>query len=414
MNFVFLFAVALTAPAQPACPIGVATIDITPGYPVRMYGYASRKTESEGVAGRLYAKAMAVGSDAGDGPAVLLTVDCGAVPRDLKNAVYTRLARKAKIKPERFVLANAHNHSGPNLKGASTLPPEHRDRLVRYGRELEANLAKVALEALASRRPCRLAWAEGQVGFAANRRVLKDGKWAGFGAVPGGAVDHSLPLLRVTDTEGKLVAIVVNYACHATTLRSDFKKIHGDWVGCAQACIEADFPGAVALICIGCGADADPCPHGTAELAAQHGRALANEVKRLLGKPLTPISPELSARMATLTVPYTNATKSDEQPPFNYPLVTWRFGNDLAMVFLTGEVVADFSLRLKRERAGTRLWISAYAHEVPCYIVSERLLEEGGYEVRNSVSARVTGGKPEQLTPTMESRIVKQVLALLK
>jgi hypothetical protein len=30
-------------------PVGVAKIDVTPDYPVRLPGYASRKTESEGI-----------------------------------------------------------------------------------------------------------------------------------------------------------------------------------------------------------------------------------------------------------------------------------------------------------------------------------------------------------------------------
>ena len=52
--------------------------------------------------------------------------------------------------------------------------------------------------------PGRLAWGQGSVGFAANRRVLKKGKWVDFGVNPNGPVDHSLPVLRVTDPAGKV------------------------------------------------------------------------------------------------------------------------------------------------------------------------------------------------------------------
>ena len=72
-----------SAMAAEPVPVGVAKVDITPETPVRMYGYASRTTESEGVAGRLHAAALAIGSDSGEGPAVLLTVDCGAVPVEI-------------------------------------------------------------------------------------------------------------------------------------------------------------------------------------------------------------------------------------------------------------------------------------------------------------------------------------------
>jgi len=72
-------------------------------------------------------------------------------------------------------------------------------------------LVDVVLRALEARRPGRLAFAQGSVGFAANRRVLKDGKWSGFGAVPDGAVDHSLPLLKVTREDGTILALVAGY-----------------------------------------------------------------------------------------------------------------------------------------------------------------------------------------------------------
>ena len=62
------------------------------------------------------------------------------------------------------------------------------------------------------------------------------------------------PLLVVTDSDGQLRAVLVNYACHATTVKS--YGVHGDWPGSAQLAIEAKHPGVVAMISIGCGADA--------------------------------------------------------------------------------------------------------------------------------------------------------------
>ena len=50
------------------------------------------KTESEGIAGHLKAKALAIGGEKGNELAVLLTVDCGAVPADLREEVFRRVA----------------------------------------------------------------------------------------------------------------------------------------------------------------------------------------------------------------------------------------------------------------------------------------------------------------------------------
>jgi len=418
-------------------PVGVAKVDITPETPVRMYGYGARKIESEGIAGRLKATALAIGGEAGDGPAVLLCVDCGAVPADIRQEVFQRIHARAGVKPERFMLCNSHNHSGPDLKGMDSMSGDEHEHLAAYARQLTDRLEQVVSEALASRKPGRLDWTKGSVGFAANRRVLKDGKWSGFGAVPEAPADHSLPLMRVTDVDGSLLAVVVNYACHCTTLRGNFKQIHGDWAGCAQEYIEADHPGAMALITIGCGADADPCPHGTVELCEKHGRELADEVNRLLQGPLTPIDPKLTARLEPLEIPYQKvppiedlkelAKKSypaerllkrlerGEKPPTtkSYHVATWVFGDDLAMVFLSDEVVVDYALRMKRELDGRRLWITAYTNDVSTYVVSKRLIEEGGYEVRNSLSSKISYGKPDQVQPAMEDRIINQVRSLL-
>lgn len=418
-------------------PVGVAKVDITPEQPVRMYGYASRKTESEGIAGRLNAKALAIGGEQGNELAVLLTVDCGAVPADLREEVFRRVQAQTSLKPERFMLCNSHNHSGPNLKGMATMSGVEHEHLSTYAQQLSDRLEKVVLEAVAARQPGRLSWTRGSVGFAANRRVLTDGKWTGFGAVPGAPVDHSLPLLRVTDAKDHLVAVVVNYACHCTTLRGNFKQIHGDWAACAQEYIETDHPGAVALVTIGCGADSDPCPHSTVELCEQHGRALADEVNRLLEGEFKTVGPTLVARSRPLEVAYQEPPSLEElgeragrswaldslkgqlergeKPPTSRTLqiATWVFGDDLAMVFLSDEIVVDYALRMKREMGGGRLWINAYTNDVSCYVASERVLKEGGYEARNSLSSKISYGVPESVQPSIEDRILERVRSLL-
>jgi neutral ceramidase len=437
IHVVFAWGHPLAAAKAEWVPIGVAKIEITPETPVRMYGYAARTTESEGIAGRLYAAAMAIGGDDGEGPAVLLTVDCGAVPRELTESVLQRIQSTHRLKPERFQLSHSHNHSGPNLRWQSGIEGQQRQRLVQYAERLTDRLEQVVRNALDSRQPARLAWTQGSVDFAANRRVLKDGKWAGFGAVAEGAVDHSLPLLCVTDAEGNRLAVVVNYACHATTLRGNFRQIHGDWVTCAQEAIQTDFPGTIAMVTIGCGADADPHPHGTVLLCEQHGRAVADEVKRLLDGPLRPVSGAITARETTLEIPFqplpsdeelqhlaktSSAVKRlisqqqrGEQPPDSrsFHIAAWTFGDDLAMVFFSDEVVVDYALRLKREFDADRLWVTAYAGDVAGYIVSKRLLSEGGYEVNNSLSHTVTYGQPQRLRPAMEDRVMQALHTLL-
>ena len=94
----------------------------------------------------------------------------------------------------------------------------------------------------------------------------------------------------------------------------------------------------------------------------------------------------------------------------DYRVATWAFGRDLAMVFLPGEVVIDYTLRLKRELDADRLWVTAYANDVPCYIPSKRILKEGGYEADSSM---ISYAQPTRFTPAVEDRIVATAKALL-
>jgi neutral ceramidase len=97
----------------------------------------------------------------------------------------------------------------------------------------------------------------------------------------------------------------------------------------------------------------------------------------------------------------------DELP---YLVQTWNFGRELAMVFLPGEVVVDYSLRLKHEYDARRLWINAYANDVPCYIPSKRIWREGGYE---GGDAMIYYDRPTRLSEGTEELIVAAVHKLL-
>ena len=58
----------LYVPRSPPVKLGVAQVDITPDYPVRLSGFGFRRTESEGITHRIWAKALAI-DDQVNGPA---------------------------------------------------------------------------------------------------------------------------------------------------------------------------------------------------------------------------------------------------------------------------------------------------------------------------------------------------------
>ena len=406
---------------------GAASVDITPDYPVRLSGYGGRREPNTGISQRIFAKALVIGSDE-EGPALLVTVDNVGVPGSMRDEVLHRLTAKTKVIGDRFAICSSHTHCAPMLIGilpnlfGMDIPAEHLPAIERYTRELTDNIEKVALAALADRQPATLAWGVGEVGFAANRRSF-----------PLKPVDHDLPVLRVTGTDSRVRAIFTSYACHCTTIGVD--EIHGDWAGVAQEALQREFPGAIALTAIGCGADQNPNPRRTMELVKQYGEDLGAEAKRVVQGQMKPVNGPMTCQAKQIELAFDtlptreewqtlaadpkaavayhakkNLARLDrgEKIPTHLPYLVqrWSFGDDLAMVFLPGEITVDYSLRIKREFDRSRLWVNGYSNDVPCYVPSRRVLDEGGYE---GAGAMVYYDRPTRFAPDVEERIMGAV-----
>lgn len=420
---------------------GVATRVITPPEPMWMAGYASRTKPAEGKVHDLYAKALALEASDG-GRLVLVTTDLVGLPRDLTVKVAEAVEKKTGLKRERLMFTCSHTHCGPvtrdNLADMYAMPEDEAKKIGPYTDKLGGWLIDVVAAAVADLEPARVSAGKGTARFAVNRREPTDkGIINGFN--PKGPVDHDVPVLKVESPDGKLRAVVMGYACHNTTM--SFLQWSGDYAGFAQVYLEAKHPGATALFWAGCGADANPLPRGKIELCEKYGRELADAVEAVLGK-TTPVKPSVAARYETISLPLEappgkekwaadllskqHAVKkraqrmlktleaggkiSTEYP--HYPVQVWRLGDDLVWVALGGEVVVDYSLRLKKELGDKQtLWVTAYANDVMAYIPSVRVLKEGGYEADSSM---IYYGMPGKWAPPTEERIVTKVHELVR
>lgn len=442
--FAFLFiSISLFAqqprPGDALMDVGVARIDITPEMPVRLAGYGARvKEEATKVMHRLEAKAMAFGSDA-QNPSVFITIDLLGISDRITSVVREELAARAGIRPEQLAICASHTHGGPEIGssinilsyregpfGDSMLALEHLIHIAQYTESLKKKLVTVSLEALKNRQPSLVAWGQGQASFAANRRTK------------GGPIDVALPVIRVTDPAGKLRSVLVSYACHGTTLEG-INEINGDWISEAQLQIEARHPGVIAMVAVGCGADANPRPRGEIEHMKKHGEEIAVNVDKLVKGQLEPLTTPPVGKMKWVDLPFAkiptveeliNTTQTDKGlrafyarisldriqrgdpifPYVRYPVQVWSFGNAMAMVNLAGEVVVDYALRLKHELGAEHLWVNGYTNDVPCYIASRRVIREGGYEADYSM---LCYDKPGPFVEEVEDIVVSAVHELI-
>jgi neutral ceramidase len=424
---------------------GVATANITPEKPMWMAGYAARTRPAEGKMTELWAKALAL-EDASGKRAVLVTLDLVGIDKGLSDAIRDELKAKHQLDRSQIAINCSHTHSGPVV--ARNLRPMHfyaldadqQAQVKEYAEKLQASVVEIVGKALASLAPVELSWASGTATFAVNRRNNKADEVPGLRAAGKlvGPQDHDVPVLAVKSADGKLLAVAFGYACHATVL--DGYAWSGDYPGFAQIELEKAHPDCVAMFWAGCGADQNPLPRRQVELAEQYGRDLAAAVGKVLDGPLAKVESKLATSYAEIDLPLAPLPTKDDlvaqtkdvnkyivmraqmlledmaagkplSPTYPYPVQSWKLGSEMTWLFLGGEVVVDFPLRLKGELAGTKTWVAGYTNDVMAYIPSRRVLLEGGYE---GGGAMVYYGLPTVWAPEVEAKIVAEALRQVK
>ena len=417
---------------------GAAAVNITPRQPMWMSGYGARDRPAEGKLTELWAKALALQDP--DGKRLLLvTLDLVGIDRKTSRDICAELTERFGLPRRSIALSTTHTHSGPvvgeNLRAMYQLDARGWALVDRYTQRLEKAVVQVAGEALEKLAPARLHWTVGRAHFAVNRRNNAESEVPQLRRGGGlrGPVDHDVPVLVVKGTDGDYRAILCGYACHATVLSG--YQWSGDWPGYAQIELQQRFPGAVAMVWAGCGADQNPLPRRDVELAKEYGRQIAEAVGEALKKPLEPIAGSAAARYAEIPLPLSDVPTREElksqiqqgnrfevgrarllldklnrtgalASTYPYPVQSWRLGDGPLIVFLGGEVVVDYALRLKMELGAGKTWVVAYSNDVMAYIPSLRVLREGGYE---GGGAMVYYGLPSPWTEQVEQRVIGEV-----
>jgi hypothetical protein len=316
------------------------------------------------------------------------------------------------------------------------LPPEEEKKLARYITWLEERLAELVGSAIADLKPARLSVSRSSADFGFNRRLPTANGFVNSQNVDG-MTDREVPVLRVTDSQGALRAILFGYACHNTTLA--FQQYCGDYAGFAQQYLEENHPGARAMFVMGCGGDQNPYPRHV-EYCMQHGRALAEAVEqalrseqRVVRGPLRlafdvatlelqplPAKHELQSQAQTASGHHQRKAKylldkleADDRIDLvqTCPLHVARFGNDLLLIAISGETVVDYSLACKQEFAGPFVWVAGYCDDVFAYLPSLRVLREGGYEGRDGIVHQLV---PTPFADNVEERVMGAIRRLVR
>lgn len=423
---------------------GASRVDITPKKSIWLSGYGNRNKPSTGVLHQLWAKALAI-RDERKGTFVIVSTDLIGLPRQITDTVSARLQKEYGVDRANILYNSSHTHTGPfvrsNLVTMFSFTPEVQTAVEDYGRELSDSLYNAVGSALAHMEAVDVTYGTGTAGFAVNRRVRNPDGTYKIGVNPTGPVDHSVPVLKVVSKRsGKTISVVAMYTCHNTTLTGEFYELSGDYAGFAQIEMENANPGAVGMFLLMCGADQNPNPRSSLDLAKQHGKSLAEAAQKVLDDPkaMRPVEGPITAAFEQTKLRFAMHTretfekelkstipaavrrakfmlaKYDEGAPVRtlpYPVQAVSFGKSLTLIALGGEVVIDYSLRAKREFPKTNLVVLGYSNDVPCYIPSLRVLKEGGYEANDSM---IYYGQPGPFAEDVEETIFESIRRVMK
>jgi hypothetical protein len=430
---------------------GTSKVKITPPKLGWMTGYGSRNKPADGVEQDLWVRALALRDPAGQ-RAVMVAADILGFPPALNREIRGAASRLGLGEAD-LMLTASHTHAGPAVTERPSreifhgLGPEESKGIDEYMAWLRERVLEAVAAALQDLAPAELGFARGSARVGMNRRLRQANGSYRIADNPEGPVDPDVPVLRVTRA-GRPPAVVFTYACHCTTLGGDFYRYHGDWSGVAcQKLEEGMGPGSVALFATGCGADLNPSPRGKLEMAVRHGETMAAVVGGAAGSGLERVVGALETAYRTLDLPLEKAPPRDllekgltstnvyrkrhsqemlklldaGKLPASVPLPLqrWSLGG-LTIVAIGGETCVEYALRIKHELGPSRTWVVGYANEVPCYIPSEKVLAEGGYEAgwdlefgRTLAAGSIMYyGWPVPFAPGIEDRILDAVRAL--
>lgn len=271
---------------------GLGRAQITPpkGIYHRMWG-AARHDRAAGVHRPLQADVLLL-APIDHGPLLVRAhLDLVGLAASQHEELRRALAEAAGVPLERVVLTYSHTHSAgffvPDrvaLPGGELIPP--------YLRQLRLKLQEACAQALYAMQETVITYAAGQCGMAADRDCWDAaGNLYVCGFNPRGTPDQTVVVGRFADASGRLLATLVNYGCHPTTLAWENDLISPDYPGALRETIEKA-TGAPCTFALGACGDLGPRDGfvGDPEVADRNGRQLAHAALSVLegmGPPAT-------------------------------------------------------------------------------------------------------------------------------
>ncbi|MHB9028518.1 MAG: neutral/alkaline non-lysosomal ceramidase N-terminal domain-containing protein [Candidatus Latescibacterota bacterium] len=414
---------------------GVCRVDITPPADCTLAGFPARDHRAEGIHDPLYATALAMTRQGKT--AVIVALDLIALSQKHIDYLWGTLAKTRGLQPAQILLNCSHTHAGP-VTGISEFDMSMNDHCPYQGDPeylgtLRENILRAITGALDSMEPAEAYCGLGETHIGISRRASNKDVYRGaasgdFGIYanypnPGREIDRTCPVLLLKNGKGAPLALVFGAPCHPTTMSFDNYLVSAEYPGVTRQELEKHLDGAPALFLQGIGGDVKPrrialetkFRSGSYEDVTAVGKELAADVLRIMENGLEPLETALRYSLRRIPVPletgwdeqtYRRLT-GDGEPGYRRNWARWWLGKiargetipssvDLTLSLLelspslrfagiSGELLTEMGLRIKRHfAAGTTLPLG-YTNGVVAYIPDSGVLEEGGYEAVESI-----------------------------
>jgi neutral ceramidase len=404
---------SLGLPAQQPAPTnlraGASKVDITPApdAALPMSGYANRTAGFKSIHDDLNVRAIVV--DDGATQAVLIGCEVIGISGALWEKIADRVTQETRIPRDHIMLASVHTHAAPAL-GTYNEPVEGdavRKR-AEYVQKLEDAVVTAVRDAQAGLQPARIGFGTGKGNVSTNRRARDgDGGWM-LGNNPDGVSDKTVAVIKLETLSGEPLAVFANYAVHGTVLGPANLQISSDLPGATSRVVEKHYGGrVVAPWTSGAAGDQDPIYRVGTDFrnVAALGQLLGEEVIRVADGITSSTRARIRGMQKVVTCPGKRTIQSpgpnkeykteDADPvPIRLSLLVI---NDIAIAGVSGEVLTNISLRLKKESPFNRTIMVTHCNGSSGYLPDDAAYDQVSYEI---VTTRVKRGCAENAIVT--------------
>ena len=263
---------------QSRCRFALAQGDITPPPDIyhRMWG-AAKHDRASGIHRPLRASVVLLAPlDGGERQFIIALDHCTMGSQEINNLL-DAVSESEDITREELVIVFSHTHAA-GLMGLERVHFPGGELIEPYLKSVADKIIELVKEVQGNLQPATIIYGTGWCKLAAHRDFWDEENqiWA-CGYDPGTPADDTVLIAQAYAEDNTLLASLVNYACHPTTLAWDNTLISPDYPGSMRETIESATGGAPCLFLQGASGELGPVEGyvGDTSVADRNGRQLA-------------------------------------------------------------------------------------------------------------------------------------------